>query len=473
MSNFNLQDELLSSSNKYSDPTTEQALLKLLMTKTDSWKSVLELKLAFEHFQTEQHQLLYQAAYAIYLVNNNSENVINTDIITIRNELRNRHSELKAAQLFELATNILANTTITNNAHAYTMILIEKYYLHQIDIAYADREPISVLQALQTEMDSILRPPSTKGKGDFQELRHKEVTETEWIIKDLLPVGVSLMAAKAKTGKTYFFMQAAIAISKGIPFLGQFETTKGRVLQLALEDPEKRLVTRYQQLGDYPKGYWYTLESHFPRIGNGFEETVKKHLDEMQDCKLVIIDTLANVMPTSETKGDTYLKDYQTVTTIKSFANQYPHTAFIFITHMKKGETEDIDSILGSTAISGGFDNLYFLRKAGYNGNATMTMTGKDVAQETHALQFDKQLTAWQYLGTGEMATMSESRKEVISVIQKHGAETKSDIVQLIDDLNDESAKKLLNRMVKDDILEVVGRRGNSYKYCLTEKYQK
>ncbi|WP_353571503.1 AAA family ATPase [Candidatus Albibeggiatoa sp. nov. BB20] len=465
---LSLQDRLLANNqlNQPSDPQAEQALIASLLTKPKSWEAVLNFKLTHEHFQIEDHQKIFNAAYSIFKVNTNP------DLITLNHQLSKQYKKTQAEELFALTADILSNTPITDNANAYTIIIIEKYFLHQIAIAYAEHEAPAIIQAMQTTMDNILSPRPIDGRGDFTELATKEVTETQWVIQDILPVGISLMAAKAKSGKSYWVMQAALAISSGNPFLGQFQTTKGTVLQLALEDPEKRLVTRYQQLGAYPNGYWYTLESHFPRIGQGFEETVKEHLDKMPDCNLVIIDTLANVMPIDDTRsGDTYLKDYQTVTTIKSFASNYPNTAFIFLTHMKKGDVEDIDSILGSTAISGGFDNLYFLRKTGFNGKATMTMTGKDVAQETYALKFDKELTAWQYVGTGEMATMSDARLQVIEAMQDHGAETKQDIVQLTD-LNDESTKRLLRRMKDDGVIEITGKKGQQYIYTLTDKFK-
>lgn len=65
--------------------------------------------------------------------------------------------------------------------------------------------------------------------------------------------------------------------------------------------------------------------------------------------------------------------------------------------------------------MSGGFDTLFFLNKN--NSKVKLTTTGKDIEEQEYALEFDKMLCAWQYLGDSEKL-LSEDRQAILEEIR-------------------------------------------------------
>ncbi len=70
------------------------------------------------------------------------------------------------------------------------------------------------------------------------------------IVENLLPIGVMLLAAPSKMGKTFLCMQMANAIAEGNEFLG-FQCK-----YIALENPENNQIERLKNtIGEVAEGY--------------------------------------------------------------------------------------------------------------------------------------------------------------------------------------------------------------------------
>lgn len=75
------------------------------------------------------------------------------------------------------------------------------------------------------------------------------------IVENLLPIGVTLLAAPSKMGKTFLCMQMANAFAKGNEFLG-FQCKQRNVYYIALEDPENNQIERLKNtIGEVAEGY--------------------------------------------------------------------------------------------------------------------------------------------------------------------------------------------------------------------------
>jgi hypothetical protein len=84
---------------------------------------------------------------------------------------------------------------------------------------------------------------------DGQDLSVREIPPTRWVIKDLLPEGIHILAGKPKQGKSFLAMDWALAIVNGESVFGQYPVEQGQVLYLNLDDPsERRLQDRQRAL---------------------------------------------------------------------------------------------------------------------------------------------------------------------------------------------------------------------------------
>lgn len=76
-----------------------------------------------------------------------------------------------------------------------------------------------------------------------KELQDTNIPELNSIVENMLYEGLAILAGAPKCGKSWFSLQLGLDVSQGKEFLG-FQTTKGDVLYLALEDSYRRLKDR-------------------------------------------------------------------------------------------------------------------------------------------------------------------------------------------------------------------------------------
>lgn len=82
---------------------------------------------------------------------------------------------------------------------------------------------------------------------------------------------------------------------------------QGKVLYLGLEDKLRRLQKRLKQiLGDSPFPDDLLIAENWPRLDKGGLEALQDFLKEHDDCRLVVIDTLAKVRPSRQKNVDPY-----------------------------------------------------------------------------------------------------------------------------------------------------------------------
>jgi hypothetical protein len=126
-------------------------------------------------------------------------------------------------------------------------------------------------------------------------------TKATWLIKDVLPyANFGVFYGASGSGKSFFVFDMAAAISRGIEWRGH-KTTKGRVLWIAAEgqeDMRKRVAGYCMAAGISPDDLPMKFIANAPNLMA--VEDVKaliKKIREQGEFDLIIIDTLAQVMP--------------------------------------------------------------------------------------------------------------------------------------------------------------------------------
>jgi len=80
------------------------------------------------------------------------------------------------------------------------------------------------------------------------EIVAEKLPSVRWVIPEILPEGVTLLAGKPKMGKSWMGLDVGIAIATGGVALGTKRVQRGDVLYLALEDNRRRIQNRLNKL---------------------------------------------------------------------------------------------------------------------------------------------------------------------------------------------------------------------------------
>ncbi len=182
---------------------------------------------------------------------------------------------------------------------------------------------------------------------------------TEWVVGDLLAKGdVALLSARPKTAKSLVALNIAACVASGAEFL-EFPTQQGKVLFLAFERRDLTLK-RAIALGEDNNPnllFWDCVNfGSQPRISE--LKTLERAI-KFKGISLVVVDTLIHFLrPALENaKGNLNAYDvvYEAFDAIKAVAER-TGCAFLFIHHDRKGEHNEEQGVLGSTAITGAVD---------------------------------------------------------------------------------------------------------------------
>lgn len=242
---------------------------------------------------------------------------------------------------------------------------------------------------------------STGGKGEnlridtisAKELFDMNLSPIRFIVDGLLPQGLHVFAGPPKIGKSWLFLQIALAVASGKPLWG-LKTEQGTVLSLCLEDSKSRLQQRLSELTDEPPDCLH-LATFSQSLTDGLCDQLVEFLKEHTDTNLVIVDTLQKVRGNSG-DGNLYANDYQDIGLLKRIADEY-QIALVLIHHLRKREASDPHVMIsGTTGLVGAADGSYVLRKdhAG-DKEVQLHVRGRDMEEKILTLERDDALNEW------------------------------------------------------------------------------
>lgn len=258
-----------------------------------------------------------------------------------------------------------------------------------------------------------------------KDLMETEIVKPDEIVKGLLPVGASILAGEPKCGKSFIVMQMVLAVASGMPFLGM-ETQKCRVLYCDLESPNWLHQQRLELLcNDESSLDNIDIITQSDRdvigtLGEGFEDQLLSYLESHMDCKLIVIDTLGEIM-TSKTvdeigNGGQYAKEKEAYDRLIALARNR-QVAVVVIDHTTKtvADKDVFRSIRGTYATSGSYDTLMVLsvpkqEDAGVRVRR-LSVKGKAVAEQEICIVLDEN---WEIKEVSTSLQYEQSKKERI-----------------------------------------------------------
>ena len=245
------------------------------------------------------------------------------------------------------------------------------------------------------------------------DLQHKNIPPVRWIMQDLIPAGLTILASPPKFGKSWMAMALCLATAAGGRLLAHRCYQSG-ALYLALEDSERRLKSRLEKLLNgrpAPPGFDFTTEA--PTLSMGLVDVLEAYIKQHPETGLVIIDTLQKVRDMGGGK-DVYGRDYADIAALKRFADAN-NIALVLIHHLRKAgdDSDPFARISGTTGISGAADSMWVLVKEKRGDDtATLNITGRDVEMQELVLKFNKGTCLWENLGDADAFAEQQARAE-------------------------------------------------------------
>jgi len=283
---------------------------------------------------------------------------------------------------------------------------------------------------------------------------------TQWIWERFIPVGsLFLFAGFMKSGKSSLIYPLAIRVAQGRPFLG-FNTRKGGVLVLALEERWMDVRSRLQRFGMQPSDSIYV---HCGPLDNGYE-TVKalEKFITANGIVLLVIDTLSMFWGLDDENHNAAV--VQQVKPLLDLARN-TQAAVGLIHHTSKGGGELGRSIRGASSLLGIVDQAMILemRQGGKKNQRILKTLGR-YSETPPELLIDLQ---WRCLGTGAEAYQEDQLEHLIGCLTKQPQPVTWIVTAT--ELSEKQVRKSLGILI--DREEVVksgsGRKGDPYLYRL------
>lgn len=237
------------------------------------------------------------------------------------------------------------------------------------------------------------------------------IPKTPFIVNQILPCGLTILAAPPKTGKSWLCLALADAIATGSTFWG-YPVTAGSVLYLALEDNKARLQSRLRAIGSRMPDNLYMVCRNAMTLDNGLIDQMEAWITDHPDTRLIILDTLQRVKGAAAWGQDAYSSDYHRLGPLQEFAIE-KNVSILAVHHFRKQgnrpEEDVFERLSGSTALFGASDCAWAIY--GKRGSEEMNfhLTGRDVTDTEFKITFDKDTSRWKMLGNSEQ--LLEQRK--------------------------------------------------------------
>lgn len=317
------------------------------------------------------------------------------------------------------------------------------------------------------EFDCLLRAAKIENErrrqGDpcpisAQDLMRKQFSPIEYIVPDVLPMGLIILGGKQKIGKSWLDLNLSLAVASGGVALGKYHVKQGEVLYLALEDTERRLQDRIGQLlgpgNEAPKGLY--IETKWPRMDHKGIADLEKWLQAHPNTRLVIIDPWVKVKPRVQRRnGETgYDADYEALAGIKALADKYNICVLIQF-HLRKQNADDpFDEVNATTGATACADGLMSIKRVRGETTATLYASGRDYKEDVNlALSFKD--GRWKILEEdARYYTLSPERKEVIDFLNGAQGPMKPKDIGILLNLPPNNVRQLLMNMRADNQVE-------------------
>jgi hypothetical protein len=286
-------------------------------------------------------------------------------------------------------------------------------------------------------------------------LQHQTFPALQYVIPEIMPEGLTLLAGRPKVGKSFLCLDAAIAVSTGGLCLGK-QCEQGDVLALFLEDSKRRIQRRIDRMIGVLKTAWPTrlrYATDFNTLDDGGLEMLYLWIKSVDNPRLIVVDLWERFRPVEKLRnGSQYRSDYADLVKLQKITAEFPRLGILVTNHQRKATADDVfDTISGTLGLNGGADTLMVLARE--EGAKFLEVRGRDITDYAIVVEQDDKLR-WRDVGDKHKGAATPERKKIVEVMRGKGPMTVDAIAKAVGE-NKDVIKNLLYKM---HMAEVVNR---------------
>lgn len=286
-------------------------------------------------------------------------------------------------------------------------------------------------------------------------LMKKSFPEREWVWEGVLPRGeLAVLSGPKGSGKTLLALDIALSASLGNPVLG-IPTTRTSCAYLSLELGERIMHKRLRKTGFPLEGADCAFFWKWPFLPKGAEAIraiIKRHKIEF-----VVIDVIAKIRD-ARTDWSDYGDAYSQLSPLREIA-QDTNATILFLTHSRKGETEDpSERILGSVGLSGTTGVILSLTTRLNQKTGILEVAGNDVEYKKIPIELKTEPLRFVLSEADpQEQLLSPERKAVLETFKSLGGTATTAEVSKALGKDSNTVSFLLRRLAGDGLITSVG----------------
>lgn len=294
------------------------------------------------------------------------------------------------------------------------------------------------------------------------ELQKQKLPPINWIVENLLPEGLAVLAGRPKIGKSWMALELAFSVAYGFQSMGLFDAKKHDVFYVPYEDNFRRLQSRINKImtgglsKTAPQNLYYPQDNFgFPKLNESGIGEIEKILDNNSNIKFIVVDTLGRGIADKRRKDNNmYNADYDLSSALQKLTMERK-ICILLIHHTRKEGAENVfDEISGTTGLTAGFDTMLVLKKT--DNKHVLHITGRDVAETEYQLEFDESSCVWKAEQKASEVKMTVEREEIFELIKTYKREMRTGEIAETLGKSKSNVSKMLSKMVKDGTLITV-----------------
>lgn len=357
---------------------------------------------------------------------------------------------------------ILARLEASDRARRST-VLMEELQKHGLGTE-------SILQAIsRTDPEAPPPPPRRRSVFSADELLRANFPEPRWAIPGLVPEGLTILGGRPKMGKSWWALEASLAVGAGGRFMGQ-DVPRGSVVFFSLEDSPKRLQWRMKSI-NWPPGLDVTFCHDLAPIGGTLVGLVP--LIEEKKPTLVVVDTLSRAAQGLDQRNVGMVTDYLSPIQATALA---AGCAVLVIDHHRKPkipgaheDTDPVDELMESSAKGAVADAVIgIFRKRGERG-ATLKVVGRDMEDQVLAIEMDPVTCSWQLLGDAEEVRRSDRVRKILAALRSVKGTSNAQTISEMTGIPKNHISATFNDLVEQGVLRRLEKIGREVPYQLVE----
>ncbi len=273
------------------------------------------------------------------------------------------------------------------------------------------------------------------------DLLRKQFDPLRWIVPEIIPEGLTLLAGPPKIGKSWLCLDLALAVAGYGHFLDEVEVETGDVLYLALDDTQRRLQERIRRLlGEHPvpeRLDIFSADHSAPSLVDGGLELVEQWMASRAGPCVLIVDTWSKW--TRPRRGEKRAIDRQEEAVAALVDRVREHKlALVVAYHTRKTNPDAVVEAAGAQLrLSSLIENVLMLRRPHADCDTILSVTGRDVRDQELLLEWNAEETYWWLRGPVREVRMSLSREAVLDVLELAGeALTPKEVFEILQDEN-------------------------------------